>query len=60
MERRTFLQSMMAACAAAPRMLAQSDANWGGPVLIRTCTCEATRTRATRTCKAAALRTPSC
>src|SRR5690349_19980868 len=33
MERRTFMQSMIAACAAAPRVLAQSDVNWGGPVL---------------------------
>jgi len=33
MERRTFMQSMIAACAAAPRVLAQSGVNWGGPVL---------------------------
>src|SRR5690349_13971645 len=33
MERRTFMQSMIAACVAAPRVLAQSDVNWGGPVL---------------------------
>ena len=33
MQRRTFMKSMIAACTAAPRVLAQSDANWGGPVL---------------------------
>src|SRR4051794_19113428 len=33
MERRTFVKSMIAACAAAPRVVAQSDVNWGGPVL---------------------------
>src|SRR5689334_19376689 len=32
MERRTFLTSLVAA-AAAPRLRAQSDVNWGGPVL---------------------------
>src|SRR3954471_3898799 len=33
MERRTFVKSMIAAYAAGGRVLAQSDVNWGGPVL---------------------------
>ena len=33
MKRRTFLKSMVAGCAAAPCVFAQSDVNWGGPVL---------------------------
>src|SRR5438270_980503 len=33
MERRTFIKSMIAASAAATRARAQSDVNWGGPVL---------------------------
>src|SRR5213596_855066 len=33
MERRAFVKSIVAACAAAPRALAQSDVSWGGPVL---------------------------
>src|SRR5436305_8305208 len=33
MERRTFMKSVIAACAAAPGVVAQSEVNWGGPVL---------------------------